>query len=175
MGRRPVRTRPDRGPRLAVTVQRVTRAARLPRGSDLSGWANMAAGSTRGELTARLVGYAESRRLNERFRGKARATNVLAFPAAAGPGAPAEVFGDLVICLPLVHSEALAQGKKPLHHLAHLVIHGTLHLLGYDHDRPAAARRMEAEEVRTMVRLGFPDPYRPQEPRTGRARPGRRT
>jgi probable rRNA maturation factor len=105
----------------------------------------------------RLVGLAESRRLNENFRGKPGATNVLAFPAAA---AGAEL-GDLVICLPLLYREAREQRKKPLQHLAHLVVHGTLHLVGHDHHRGPQARKMEHAEVRILRRFGFPNPYRP--------------
>lgn len=137
-------------------MQLATRAAPLPRGADLPGWIAAAGGAGRGTVTVRLVGWRESRRLNEGYRGKAGPTNVLAFPAAA----PAEL-GDLVICLPLVHREAREQGKRPLAHLAHLVVHGTLHLLGHDHDQDASARRMETLEARILRRLGFSDPYRP--------------
>jgi probable rRNA maturation factor len=110
-------------------------------------------------VTVRLVGWPESRRLNENFRGKAGATNVLAFPATAMSAAGTAELGDLVICLPLVYREAREQRKRPLQHLAHLVIHGTLHLLGHDHTRGPRARKMETAEVRILRRLGFPDPY----------------
>lgn len=151
------------GPRTArVVVQLATRAARLPPGTNLRAWAAAAGAAGRGEMTVRLVGWPESRRLNERFRGKSGPTNVLAFPGAAqGPGA-GDALGDLVICLPLVHREARQQGKRPLAHLAHLVVHGTLHLLGFDHDRVASARKMEQAEVRILARLGFSDPYQPE-------------
>jgi probable rRNA maturation factor len=155
MRRTTARRRPDRPRALSVEVQLATRAARLPRGSDLASWVGAAGG--RGAVTIRLVGWPESRRLNERFRGKPGPTNVLAFPA---PGAAPAELGDLAICLPLVHREAREQGKTALQHLAHLVVHGTLHLLGYDHDREPAARRMEARERSVLRRLGFPDPYR---------------
>jgi probable rRNA maturation factor len=154
-GLRPV----ERPAEPAVAVQVATRAAVIPRGADLPGWVAAAGARGRGAVTVRLVGWPEGRRLNETFRGRTGPTNVLAFPA---PGAttPAEL-GDLVICLPLVHREARQQGKKALHHLAHLVVHGTLHLLGLDHDHEAGARKMETAEVRILRRLGFPDPYRP--------------
>ena len=155
---RAARRRPDGPP--AVELQAATRAATLPRGADLAGWVGAAGAHGRGTVTIRLVGWREGRRLSQRFRGKAAATNVLAFPAAAGPSAGE--LGDLAICLPLVLREAREQGKRPLAHLAHLVVHGTLHLLGHDHDRPAAARKMEGREVRILRRLGFPDPYRAQ-------------
>ncbi|MBM4196112.1 MAG: rRNA maturation RNase YbeY [Gammaproteobacteria bacterium] len=149
--------RPEPG--AGITVQRATRAARLPRGADLPAWVRAAAGSAAGAVTLRLTGWAESRRLNRRWRGKDRSTNVLAFPA----GVSGEL-GDLIICLPLVHREAREQGKTALAHLAHLVVHGTLHLLGHDHDNPGPARKMEALETRLLRRLGFPDPYQPATP-----------
>jgi probable rRNA maturation factor len=154
-------------------VQVATRAAPLPRGAELARWAEAAGARGRGALTIRLAGAAESRRLNERFRGRSGPTNVLAFPAGAAAGASAGL-GDLVICLPLVHREAREQGKTALQHLAHLVVHGTLHLLGYDHDGAPAARRMEAREAAVLRRLGFPHPYRPVVPErqpTRRRRP----
>ena len=159
--------RAERGRPATVELQVATRAAALPRGADLARWVE-AAGARRGMVTVRLVGWPEGRRLNERFRGQARATNVLAFPAL-GPrsGGPEAGLGDLAICLPLVHREAREQGKTPLQHLAHLVVHGTLHLLGYDHDTAPDARRMEAREARILRRLGFPHPYR-SAPATGR-------
>lgn len=156
---RKARRRTEPGP--PVEVQVATRAV-LPRGATLSHWVHAAGARGRAAVTVRLVGRPESQRLNERFRGKPRPTNVLAFPAAppgAGPVAERAELGDLVICLPLVHREARMQGKTPLSHLAHLVVHGTLHLLGYDHDCDPAARKMEAREARILKRLGFPDPY----------------
>jgi probable rRNA maturation factor len=149
----------------ALTVQKVTRVAPVPRGADLPGWVAAAGATGKGALTVRLAGWAESRRLNRQYRGKDKATNVLAFPAAAG--GPEPELGDLVVCLPLVHREAREQGKTPLQHLAHLVVHGTLHLLGHDHDQAAAARKMENRETRVLRRLGFPDPYRPVAPSRG--------
>lgn len=151
-------------------MQRATRAAPVPRGADLPAWIAAAGVRGRGAVTVRLVGWPESRRLNESFRGKVGPTNVLAFPAA--PTLAATELGDLVICLPLVHREAREQGKKALHHLAHLVVHGTLHLLGHDHDHEASARKMETVEARVLRRLGFPDPYRPMT--ATRIRPGAR-
>lgn len=152
---------------VVVRVQRATRAARLPRGADIAQWAGVAlaagGGIGRGTLTVRLVGWRESGRLNENFRYKEGATNVLAFPASRdpGPAATERELGDIVICLPLVYREAAAQGKRVVAHLAHLVVHGTLHLLGHDHDRSASARRMERLERKIMRQLGFPDPYHP--------------
>ncbi len=173
MGRIPARRPPSPAPGPGVEVQLATRAAALPHGTDLARWVAAAGARGRGTVTIRLTGWPESRRLNRNFRGKAGATNVLAFPAAAGAGA-AEL-GDLVICLPLVHREAREQGKSPLQHLAHMVVHGTLHLLGQDHDREPAARRMEHREVTVLRRLGFPNPYRPAAPGSQLARRPKRT
>lgn len=170
MTRRPARSRPESP--AAVELQLATRAAALPGGSDLAGWAAAAGAGAGRMVTIRLVGWREGGRLNRQYRGKDGATNVLAFPAAA-PMAGAEL-GDLVICLPLVLREAGEQGKAPRAHLAHLVVHGVLHLLGHDHDKPAAARRMEDREVRILRRLGFPDPYRPAPAPASAARKRRR-
>jgi probable rRNA maturation factor len=105
-------------------------------------------------LCLRLVGRAEGRRLNARYRGRDYATNVLSFPAAATP-----LLGDVVICAPVVAAESRLQRKRPAAHWAHMVVHGTLHLLGHDHLRRADAARMERLERRVLAGLGHPDPY----------------
>jgi probable rRNA maturation factor len=109
------------------------------------------------------VEAAESQRFNARYRGVDRPTNVLAFPAGATP-VPAELaeeweLGDLLICWDLVQAEAAEQGKSWLAHLAHLTVHGTLHLLGYDHETAADAVMMEGLEQRIMLDLEFANPY----------------
>ena len=103
-------------------------------------------------ITLRIVGEREGRQLNSRFRRKNKATNVLSFPYGKGRG-------DVVLCHPVIAREARAQGKSIAAHYAHLVVHGILHLRGYDHEKKRDARRMEAREVRVLRRLGFPDPY----------------
>lgn len=111
------------------------------------------------ELTLRIVERGESRALNLRWRGIDRPTNVLSFPmSGAGDVAPA-LLGDVVICAPLVYEEADAQGKTHDAHWAHLVVHGVLHLLGYDHEAPADADSMENTERKVLARLGYADPY----------------
>jgi probable rRNA maturation factor len=115
-----------------------------------------AAGS---ELGVRVVGSAESRRLNVRYRGKDKPTNVLSFPPASLPDG-SRLLGDLVICAQVVRSEAREQRKSLEAHWAHLVVHGALHLVGYDHEREAEAKRMERREVAVLRRLGFSNPYR---------------
>ncbi len=153
---------------LSLTRQLAWRASAVPAAGEMSRWAetaltasgNDAAGR---EMTVRVVGEAESRELNRRWRGRDAPTNVLAFPGTAGPvpaGAPPPPLGDLVICAPVVVAEARAQGKPEVAHWCHLVVHGTLHLAGFDHADEDEAARMEGLETRVLAALGFPDPYR---------------
>ena len=111
------------------------------------------------ELTVRIVDAAEITELNRRYRHKDRPTNVLAFPFEAPPGVETDLLGDLVIAAPVVRREAAEQGKAETAHWAHLVVHGTLHLLGHDHLTEAEAERMEGREVAILDALGFPNPY----------------
>lgn len=112
------------------------------------------------ELTVRLVDEPEGRALNAQYRNKDYATNVLSFPADIPDGLlDIPLLGDLVICVPVVVREANEQGKSLQAHWAHLVIHGCLHLLGYDHLENAEAEEMEALERQLLADLGYPDPY----------------
>ncbi len=117
------------------------------------------------EIAIRIVGLDESQSLNHEYRDKNRPTNVLSFPFELPPGLPEEAMpkplplGDLVICAPLVQSEAKAQGKTAEAHWAHLLIHGTLHLQGYDHIIDSEAEEMEELEREILSRFGYPDPY----------------
>ncbi|KAA0874633.1 rRNA maturation RNase YbeY [Nitrincola tapanii] len=113
----------------------------------------------RAEVCIRLVSAAESQELNRTWRGKDYPTNVLSFPFEAPPGIPIDSIGDLVICAEVVKQEALEQGKQELDHWAHLVIHGLLHLIGFDHINDAEAEEMEALEISLLARLGIPNPY----------------
>ncbi len=150
--------------KLRVDVQRRVRSW-APRARDISAWAGAAIGArAAGELGVRVVGSAESRRLNARYRGKDKPTNVLSFPPPPPPpGAPAageaRPLGDLVICAQVVRSEAREQRKPLAAHWAHLVVHGALHLIGYDHERGPEAKRMERREIAVLRRLGFSNPY----------------
>jgi probable rRNA maturation factor len=111
------------------------------------------------ELCVRLVDESESARLNGLYRSQSYATNVLSFPAGAVlPGW--RMLGDLVICMPVVAREAASQGKSLEAHLLHMIVHGTLHLLGFDHIGDDEATIMEALETRVMASLGHDDPYR---------------
>jgi len=117
----------------------------------------------RAALTPRVVDEAEGRLLNRDWRGSDYATNVLSFAAdGVGHVAP-ELLGDLVLCAPVLAREAAAAGRAADLHWAHLVVHGTLHLLGHAHDEPQQAARMEALERQVLASLGFPDPY-PDDP-----------
>ena len=148
---------------LQVAVQRRVKAW-APRARDFATWAGTAIGrrAAGGELGIRVVGSAESRRLNARYRGKDKPTNVLSFPPAPLPSRPADSrpLGDLVICAQVVRAEAREQRKSLEAHWAHLVVHGALHLIGYDHERQAEAKRMERREIAVLRRLGFANPYR---------------
>ncbi len=113
-------------------------------------------------VTLRWIGNKESANLNEVYRKKSGATNILAFPAAPIPGLPPDqlvALGDLAICVPILEAEAQEQGKTQQAHGAHLIIHGLLHLLGYDHQTQADALEMEELETNIMLDLGFADPY----------------
>ena len=145
---------------LEVLLRYRTRRPWVPAPATLRGWARLAAGSRHGELGIRVVGTAESRALNLRYRGKPAPTNVLSFPMPADAGQAPGIIGDIVVCAPLVAREARQQGKALRAHWAHMVIHGTLHLLGFDHRRATDARRMEGRERELLARLGFADPYR---------------
>jgi probable rRNA maturation factor len=111
------------------------------------------------ELLIRIVGEDESGKLNRRFRGVNRPTNVLAFPLDLPIGLPYRHLGDLVICAPVVRREARAQGKPEQAHWAHMVVHGVSHLLGYDHGDEAGAQVMEQREIRLLAQMGFANPY----------------
>jgi len=145
----------------AIAVQYGTRRPWAPAAPTLRGWAAAALGGRhrRAELGIRVVGVAEGRRLNRDFRGQDRPTNVLSFPAPAGPEGRGRFLGDLVVCAPVVAREASEQGKAPRAHWAHMVVHGVLHLLGEDHDTARRAARMEAREIAILAGLGFGNPY----------------
>jgi probable rRNA maturation factor len=154
-----------------LELQAACEVASLPDADDIRGWIEAAihsahAADGRGyDIVVRVVDERESRELNSRYRQMNKPTNVLAFPAAAPedlPGLPARsrrTLGDLAICGTVVEREAREQGKAPAGHWGHLLVHGTLHLLGYDHRTPAEAREMESLEARILADRGFADPY----------------
>ena len=155
---------------LAVDVQMALADAgqsELPTAADITRWARaaFAVGGGRGDacLAVRLVDEAEITRLNSEFRHKTRPTNVLSFPFEPPPGLPDAVtageLGDVVVCAPVVEREASEQGKPAADHWAHMVVHGTLHLLGYDHMTDGEAAQMEPLELRALATLDIADPY----------------
>jgi probable rRNA maturation factor len=146
----------------AVSVTRQVRGGWLPTARDFQRWAAAALGARASgrELSVLLVGPARSRRLNAHYRRRDRATNVLSFPAPPGATGGAGLLGDLVICPAVLRAEARAQHKSARAHWAHLVVHGVLHLVGYDHEREQQAQRMERREIRVLRALGVANPYR---------------
>ena len=143
-----------------VDVQIATEQDDLPQAGQIESWVRLALGDREtAELTVRLVGLEESAALNERFRSRTGPTNVLSFPAELPAGVDLPFLGDVVICAPLVQEEAACRNKDPRAHWAHLVVHGVLHLQGYDHGSDREAERMESLEVRLLAELGYPDPY----------------
>ncbi len=137
-----------------IAIQRASRAGHIPADSRIRRWAREALGAP-AEVTVRYVAEREGRRLNREYRGRDYATNVLTFVYETRPLA-----GDVVICAPVVAREARAQAKDVAAHHAHLLVHGLLHLQGYDHERSGReASRMEARERAVLARLGFSDPY----------------
>lgn len=149
----PTKKPKKRRPRSSVAVQRAAGGA--PATALLRRFALAAlqtSAPARAVITLRIAGTAEARRLNRKFRRKEYAANVLSFPYARGSG-------DVVLCHPVIAKEARAQAKTLRAHYAHLVVHGILHLRGYDHMRRHEAARMERAELRILRRLGFGDPY----------------
>lgn len=154
-------------PPLWLDLQLATNQPELcPSEEEFLGWCllalptNLPAGT---ELTLRIVDESESQQLNNDYRGKNKPTNVLSFPFETPIDLPAEaelsLLGDLVICLPKVIAEAAEQQKPVLDHWAHLVIHGLLHLQGYDHETDSEAELMEGLEIDLLAKLGINNPY----------------
>lgn len=133
----------------------------LPSEEQIQQWANAAvrAQTMEPEITVRIVDEAESHQLNLNYRGKDKPTNVLSFPFECPDEVELTLLGDLVICRQVVEQEAREQDKPLMAHWAHMVVHGCLHLLGYDHIEDAEAEEMESLETEIMLGLGFEDPY----------------
>jgi len=150
-----------------ITIQNNSTALTIPSEPDLEGY-TMAALSGRidnTEMTIRIVDEEESAELNKNYRNKSGPTNVLAFPAELPKAIRDEIniLGDIVVCAPIVEKEAIEQEKAFGAHWAHLIIHGTLHLLSYHHQDEESAQEMEKIEVDILAELGFPNPYTLQE------------
>ncbi len=144
----------------------VAASGSLPSQDDIEGWIGLAldgAGKTGDvEVSVRIVERDEIRTLNRDYRHRDKVTNVLSFPLGDMAGLPVQepqMLGDIVVCADVVADEADAQGKASADHWAHLIVHGTLHLLGYDHEKDDEAQAMEALETRILAELGVADPY----------------
>jgi probable rRNA maturation factor len=147
---------------LAVSVQNHAGRKGVPVARSFEAWVRAAlAGRRTGrvEVGIALFGEADARRLNREYRRRDYATNVLSFPFEAARGERSSMLGDLAICPAVVAREAREQGKRARDHFAHLTVHGTLHLIGYDHEHERDAEHMEAIERRVLAGLGIRDPY----------------
>ncbi|WP_417658614.1 rRNA maturation RNase YbeY [Pseudidiomarina sp.] len=148
---------------LTVDLQIACNADNLPSDASFEAWIEAVLQhlncNTETELTVRVVDAEEGLALNHQYRGKAYATNVLSFPFEAPVPLPVNLLGDLVICAAVVADEAKAQNKPLVAHWAHMVVHGTLHLLGYDHINNDEAEHMEQLEKDILAALGYADPY----------------
>ena len=167
----PALTPTDTRSRLLMTpdpcldLQIATTTSGLPSEAQFNNWIRAAleghgdSAQYQSELSVRIVNIDESQALNHQYRHKNSPTNVLSFPADLPPEVDIPLLGDLVVCAPVVATEAIEQKKDLEAHWAHMLIHGTLHLLGYDHINNADAEIMEQLETRILTNLGYPPPY----------------
>jgi probable rRNA maturation factor len=160
-GRAPASPDGPEGAAPQIEVQYAVAGNALPSAEAIRCWAAHALQGHPGgvELVVRIVDEAEMTALNRRYRGKPGATNVLAFPCEHLPEAHSGLLGDVIVCAPVASEEAVRQSKSLEAHWAHLVIHGVLHLQGYEHHEDLQARRMESLETRLLAELGIADPY----------------
>ncbi|WP_263080479.1 rRNA maturation RNase YbeY [Endozoicomonas sp. Mp262] len=144
-----------------VDLQIASSSQSLPSQQDFEQWATAAVGQHRdhAEISLRIVDIEEGADLNQQWRNKTGPTNVLSFPSELPPELELPLLGDLVICAPVVEKEARQQEKQLAAHWAHMVVHGTLHLLGYDHIEDHQAEEMESLEIQILKKLGYPNPY----------------
>lgn len=154
----------DNHPIIDLDVQIAVDGFTLPSATELELWVKTAIRDTmsEAELTIRIVEVEESQTLNNTYRGKDKPTNVLSFPFEAPPGIELPLLGDLVICAAVVEQEAIDQNKPLIAHWAHMVVHGCLHLLGYDHIEDVEAEEMESLETQLIESLGYNNPYKEQ-------------
>jgi probable rRNA maturation factor len=142
-----------------LEVQNASTASGVPTDEQFRRWADSVTNGEDCEVVIRIVDEDESADLNQTYRNKPGPTNVLSFPFEAPPGISTDILGDLVICAPVVVREAGEQNKAPEAHWAHMVVHGILHLQGYDHIDDTEAAEMEAREIAILRNLGFRNPY----------------
>jgi probable rRNA maturation factor len=153
-----------------VDIEVVSESTQVPDSADIERWISaaldnvfsdraLADESNEAEISVYIVDEAESQTLNHQYRQQEKPTNVLSFPADIPEELGIPLLGDLVICAPVVERETAEQGKTLAAHWAHMLVHGTLHLLGYDHIEDTEAEEMEALETKILGDLGFPAPY----------------
>lgn len=148
---------------ITVDIDNVSANKNVPSHSELASWCEhvlIRESKIDAELSIRIVDKDEIQQLNKNYRNKNKPTNVLSFPADLPEAVQLPLLGDIIICAPIVEEEALAQQKELKSHWAHMLIHGTLHLLGHDHIDDNEAEIMEATEIQLMNGLGFVSPYR---------------
>ena len=146
---------------VTICIQNQSTISSVPEAALLEDWASIPLKQMEHpvEVTLRIVDEDEGRELNMAWRKKDYATNVLSFPIGDTPAGITELLGDIVICAPVVEKEAVEQHKPLAAHWAHLVIHGILHLQGYDHEQQADAEIMENMEITFLEKIGYPNPY----------------
>lgn len=149
---------------LSLDYQLVTELASVPHETQFRSWLNACFPDSEDlSVLVRVVDAEESQQLNRDYRGKDKPTNVLSFPFEVPEGIPSDHLGDLVICAPVVEQEAAEQSKPSQNHWAHMMLHGVLHLMGYDHIDDNDAEEMESIEIRLLSGLGVANPYEPQD------------
>lgn len=155
--------------KLSVDVQIACDDPGIPQQDDIRAWVQLAVSGSQtmanrdAEITVRVVDAEEIRSLNHKYRQQDKATNVLSFPAGEFEGLPAHeplMLGDIVACASIVSAEAAEQGKSLADHWGHMLVHGTLHLLGFDHETDVEAAEMEAKEITLLAANGITDPYK---------------
>ncbi len=144
-----------------VNIENVSRCDPVPDPADMRRWLTAAIRrqTTQGEISVRIVGLEEGTEFNNRYRKQSGPTNVLSFTADVPEFVGSDLLGDLVVCAPVINREAREQGKTAAAHWAHILVHGALHLLGYDHIENTEALEMEALETQILGELGFAPPY----------------
>ncbi len=142
-------------------IQRIIEQQEQPSDAEILKWVKTAIGAHRSEveMTIRITDKHEIQYLNHEYRQKNKPTNVLAFPLEQHEDLPIPLLGDLVVCAEVIEEEAKEQNKDMIAHWAHIIIHGTLHLLGYDHIEDKEAEEMESLETTLMQQLGYNNPY----------------
>ncbi len=145
----------------SVEIQTIFESAGQPSEQQIQQWVDTALEEVNHdtEIVVRIVDESESAELNEQYRHKQGSTNILSFPVEIPDGIDLNLLGDLVICAPVLEKEARQQSKLLTHHWAHIIIHGVLHLLGYNHLDDEQAEEMESKEIALLQKLNIPNPY----------------